>query len=921
MKNFLLSLGVMLCFTASFAQIAVTVNSQTNVTCFGGSDGAISVVASGGTPPYAYNWSSLPFTTSSVTNLPAGTYTVTVTDAASMTATTAAIITQPPSIVTTITSNPSSCTSPSGFIALNTAGGTTPYTYLWSNGSTAPQLGNLFPGLYWVTVVDANGCTAIDSAFISGGTTLFLNSVVTYDTCQGTACVVVFGPPNAFYSWSNGAQGQQACGLSDGTYTIFANDNFGCSAVETVTIINPAAMQVAAASTPASCGNDGAVVSTVVNGVLPYTYLWNTGDTTSQVINLPAGNYTVSITDANGCVATATTTVASGSFTLDSTSIIQATCQTASNGSATIVVSGSNPPFTYAWSNSATTNSITGLLPGTYIVTVTDNGGCFLVQTFQVGAIGLQISTTVLTPANCLTGASGSLQATVLNGDAPYSYAWSNGSTADTASGLSLGGYTVTATDANGCTAVRHQFLTTAANCYTQIGGRVYFDADTDCNYTVADLGIAGLMVKIEPGYYAYTQANGSWATTVRQGNYSVSVPNVGQAINLLNTCGIDTLPVSVIDTTTVTGLDIPKTTNTVNDIGVSLYCGTARPGFIQLNNVTIRNYGFTTADFSGSVVLDNALTAVPTFGNTAGLVIDSITYSPTTIYYSYVGLAPQQQVYFYIYVAVPVLPTVTIGQLVSHAASVNLLNNTDQNTLNNTYSCSSEIRASYDPNDKQVFNANNESIDGPATVEDTLLHYLIRFQNTGNDTAFNIVVRDTLDENLNISSFRFIAASHNVEIEFYEERIVHFVFNNILLPDSIVNEPDSHGFIEFDIEVLDKTQLLPVSNQAAIYFDFNPPIYTNTVTTQRTVGISEANLVPVHTFPNPTTGLLSVNLGGLPIVAVEMYDMMGRKVLSNEVENALQADVNASDLSNGMYIIRIQSGGVWYQDRLVVGK
>lgn len=922
MKDLLLILCASFFFTVLSAQITVTSTAQSDVTCFGGSDGSVSVTVTGGTPPYTYNWSPVGSGSNTIANLPAGTYTVLVTDAASNTATTTVIINQPMGITTFINTSPSACGASNGSAVLSVTGGTAPYTFQWSNGSTAPQIGNLPSGIYWVSVVDANGCLAVDTAFIGGGTNLTVNTSVVYDSCQGTACIVAQAPgTNPFYQWSIGATTQQICSLPNGTYGVTVTDVNGCSASQSVTVVNQTALQAAAASTPATCGNDGGVVSTASGGVPPYTYLWSNNAITSQVNNLPAGNYTVTITDANGCATTASTTVASGSFTLDSTSIANATCLTASNGGAAIFVSGTNPPFTYLWSNAATSNSVSGLSSGTYVVTVTDNGGCVLVQTFQVGTDNLQINTSNITLANCVSGLGGTLQALPINGTAPYSYAWSNGSTADTASGLNIGGYTVTVTDDNGCQAIRHQFVYSSQNCYTRISGKVYFDSDSDCSYTAADLGVSGVVVKVDPGYYAYTQPNGNWSATVRQGSYNVSVPNTGNAANLLNTCSIDTLQFNAVDTNAIVAIDFPKTAIFTDDISIWLYCGVARPGFNQNNSVTIKNNGFVTADFSGTLILDNVFTAAPLMYNLGGIVVDSITFNPTTVHFSYSGLGAQQQLTFSYYNAVPTLPTVSIGQALTQSATVSLLNNTDQNLINNTSWCSTVVTGSYDPNDKQVFNANNESIDGPATVEDTLLRYLIRFQNTGTDTAFTVVIRDTLDEHLNVSSFRFIAASHNVEIEFYEERIVHFVFNNILLPDSNVNEPASHGFVEFDIEVLNKTQLDEVSNQAAIYFDFNPPIYTNTVVTARMVGIAETVTVPMHVFPNPTSGLLSVNIGGLPIESVELYDLMGKKVLTKIDKGTLQAEVDASVLEGGIYIVRVMSGGSSYQERVVIAR
>lgn len=919
MKKLLLTLMGVVCIAAiSFAQLTVNLTT-TPVSCSGGSDGSITPTTTGGNPPYIYTWNN-GSVASVLTNLPAGSYTVTVTDGVGITATATGVVIEPSRLVAIASSSGGSCTTSFGSAWVSATGGTNPYSFLWSNGATTPQVSGLLPGVYSVSVIDANGCAVSDTVLIQQGT-LNISVATVYDSCAGTACgVATAAGTSATYLWSNGFSGPTNCGLVDGTYTLTATDNFGCTATQTIVVNNQPTLNLVASSTAASCGSDGTAAVSVTGGASPYTYLWSNNIASPQIGNLPAGNYSITVTDANGCIATESVTVASGSFTVLSSSATAETCFGAGNGTASLVVSGTNPPFSFSWSNGDTSSTITGLSGGVYIVTVTDNSGCFLVQTLVVGNSSLQVSVNQTNAANC-AGSSGTLVATPQNGTAPYTYLWSNGSTVDSASNLPVGGYTVTVTDANGCSAVIHRFVTVSQACYTLLQGRVYVDLDGDCSYTSGDLGLSGYMVSIQPGFYAYTNNSGMWSAYVPLGNYSVVVSNTGAGSSLIDTCGIDTLVVNLIDTNAVTGLDFPKSSVSPNNIGVSVYCGVARPGFVQYNNVSITNYGVYTANASGSVVLSNAVTAVPTFNLPAGITVDSITYSPTTINYSVVGLLPQQTLYFGIYVTLPTIPTVSLGQVLTHSASINLLNATDLALANNTAFCTTTLVGSYDPNDKQVFNASGQSVDGPAAIEDTLLRYLIRFQNTGTDTAFNVVIRDTLDVDLNVSSFRFIAASHNVDIQFFEERIVHFVFNNILLPDSNVNEPMSHGYVEFDIEVLDKAQLNEVNNQAAIYFDFNPPIYTNTVATQRTVGIAEQVQVPVTVFPNPTNGQLSINLGGMMVEQVELYDLMGKRIYGALFAPVVQANIDATGVANGLYIVRIRSGANWYQDRVVVAK
>lgn len=924
MKNQLLTLVAILLFGTSYGQLSITTNILP-ISCYGGSDGMIEVFATGGVSPYTYTWvmdgSTLFVTTSFITNLPASDIFVYVTDNVGATVGDTIEMLDPPIWNIATTTTPATCGANDGTISLTFSGGTAPYTFQWNNGSTVMNPTQLSAGTYNVTITDANGCSYTELATVTTTGSLAVNTFVQYDSCQGTACIVASTVPNATYSWSNGAVTPQICGLPDGTYNVTVTGPSGCTGFAIETVVNATVLQAAATSTPASCGSDGSVISTATGGTPPYTYAWNTLDNTSTVSNLPAGNYTVTVSDVNGCSTTATTNIANGSFSLDSITVTQATCNISADATATLYVSGSNPPFSYTFNGTTGSNNVfTGLSIGTYSVTVTDGGGCILVQSFTVTQANLQVQTGIVQQSNCLTGQAGSLFATALNGLPPYNFAWSDGSITDTVANLTTGGYTVTVTDASGCSAVRHQFVTSAVNCRAKVMGKVYVDADSSCAFSTGDIGVRYMMVNTGGYNNGYTDINGNWFAYLDAGVYYVKALNIGNNAHLGNICGTDSITVTVLDTTTITGIDFLKTAEVPHNVGVWLNCGVVRPGFTQTVTANLFNYGYSAADGHGTVTLDPAFSAINSYAASNGIVIDSVSSTqPITLYYSYTGLPPQQNVSIQLYVQVPLIPTVFLGQLVTNSATVTLDNNTDLALDNNSSSCTTTVVGSYDPNDKQVFNANNESIDGPATIGDTLLRYLIRFQNTGTDTAFTVVIRDTLDEHLNVSSFRFIAASHNVEIEFYEERIVHFVFNNILLPDSNVNEPGSHGFVEFDIEVLNKTQLDEVSNQAAIYFDFNPPIYTNTVVTARMVGISETTQLPVHVFPNPTSGLLSVNIGGQPIELVEIYDLMGRKVMVQAVGNSIQAEIDATDLNGGVYIVRVLSGGSWFQERVVV--
>ena len=229
------------------------------------------------------------------------------------------------------------------------------------------------------------------------------------------------------------------------------------------------------------------------------------------------------------------------------------------------------------------------------------------------------------------------------------------------------------------------------------------------------------------------------------------------------------------------------------------------------------------------------------------------------------------------------------------------------------------EVIGSYDPNDKRAFPrgyAAAHYIDNATPLE-----YHIRFQNTGTDTAFTVVVEDALDPRLDISTFRPLAASHPYQVAFGLNDTVRFVFNDILLPDSFVNEPLSHGFIRFAIELeADLPLETVVTNRAGIYFDFNAPIITNEVF--HTVGreflvVSTPSVVlprlAVSTYPNPATDTWYLQLDGLPDVReleLTLVDAWGRVVRKTALVTN-PAAVPVSGLTEGVYFYQLRRGGV----------
>jgi hypothetical protein len=255
------STGCATTFTALVTQPAALTASTavTPVSCYGGSNGTITLTVTGGTPSYTYNWGQGKPTTQNLTGLSAGTYNVTVTDAHSCTATASGIVTQPSAALTvtvTQTTNVSCFGGSNGAITLSVTGGTGPYTYKWADqtGSGQYQRTGLVAGTYSVTVTDPRGCTATLSITITQPAKLALSVAVTQPTCptapfNGAITLTVTGGTGTdTYSWSNlsgSRQPQNQTGLGPGTYTVVVTDANSCNATISATL-------VATSSTPAS---------------------------------------------------------------------------------------------------------------------------------------------------------------------------------------------------------------------------------------------------------------------------------------------------------------------------------------------------------------------------------------------------------------------------------------------------------------------------------------------------------------------------------------------------------------------------------------------------------------------------------------------------------------------------------------------
>jgi len=424
-------------------------------------DGSIDITVGGGTPGYTFNWSNGE-TTEDVSGLASGSYSVTVTDATSCSDVQFYTVPSISSgVAATSTSTDELCGNAAGTINVTVTGGTTGYTYNWSNGTTTEDLNNLSAGIYDLTVTDASGCSImLSDTIINDNGSLAATSTSTDAICTnaaGTIDVTVTGGTAGYtYNWSNGETTEDLSNLSAGIFDLTVTDANGCIATLSDTITNDNGnLAATSTNTNAICTNAaGAIDVTITGGTAGYTYGWSTGETTEDLSNLNAGVFNFTVTDANGCVATLSDTVSATNASLTVVSSITNGSCTALNGSIDITVTGGTAGYTYLWSTGETTEDLASIGAGSYSVIATDINGCSGVDTNQVSNTGvgvnlLSIDTTLVSCASCTDGV---LDITVDILNAPHTFVWSNGETTEDINNLAAGSYTVTITNNGGCT-------------------------------------------------------------------------------------------------------------------------------------------------------------------------------------------------------------------------------------------------------------------------------------------------------------------------------------------------------------------------------------------------------------------------------------------------------------------------------------
>ncbi len=459
--------------------------SGTNVSCYGANDGYIEAQVSGGIGPYEIFWrgpDSLEWDMANIYNLPAGDYAyeLVVIDANQCSFATEITLTQPDTLIqaSSITSDYNgfqvSCADATdGSIELAATGGSGGFTYAWTGpngdmGATA-ELSDLAGGVYGVLITDMNGCTLYHPVIMEAPQPLVIDLMAADVTCSGNNDGMIYaavdGGAGAYQlSWTGpGAtvpELLELSGLQPGTYCLTILDANNCSVQECITVTTPEELTASALATNADCGvNNGTVDLSVIGGTAPYAYTWSNGADTPDLMDLGAGTYNVSITDANNCATTASAVVIGTPAVTASAETLDVVCNGDAAGSITLTVITGAAPFTYAWSNGSTAADQSGLLAGSYAVMINDANGCSSEATYTISqSEGLTIDPIVSTYDHGYNVSSyqandGSISIHVSGGNAPYNYEWSNGQLDQSINNLPAGEYAVEVTDMNGCSA------------------------------------------------------------------------------------------------------------------------------------------------------------------------------------------------------------------------------------------------------------------------------------------------------------------------------------------------------------------------------------------------------------------------------------------------------------------------------------
>ncbi len=453
--------------TEKVEPLSIAITEKESIKCAGDKTAAIAVQVTGGKAPFQYKWNNPAVAGDAPSGLSAGGYQVTVTDATGKTSFAAVVVPQPePFALIAIAQSPATPGSADGKAQAQATGGVTPQSFKWDNGETTAVATRLTPGQHSVTATNPSGCVATATVRILENIQPLKilisekSSIKCADEKSAALTVLVNGGKAPFqYTWNNPAlTGDQPAGIAAGDYVLTVTDALNVTSVATVSVKQPERLSLTVTvQAPASTGNkDGKALAQPTGGAGNYMFQWQSGESGNAATRLAPGNNGVTVTDANGCVATATVAISENIQPL-AISISEKTnikCAGEKTAALAVQVSGGKGPFKYKWNNAALSgDQLTALSAGDYLLTVTDAAGTTSTASISVAQpSALALTATVQSPAS--TGnADGKAEAKATGGTGAQSFKWDNGETSALAVKLEPGQHRVTVTDANGCSA------------------------------------------------------------------------------------------------------------------------------------------------------------------------------------------------------------------------------------------------------------------------------------------------------------------------------------------------------------------------------------------------------------------------------------------------------------------------------------
>ncbi len=456
-----------LCFVSDTAIVnqpdeIIILDSITHVLCYGESKGIIDLSTFGGFPPYTYLWNDSS-TNQDLVNIPAGTYSVLVKDFKNCPTNMLYTVNQPffP-ITSSIIGKDLTCFgSLNGSANLTVAGGTNPYSFVWSTADSTEDIFNLSSGTYSVYIKDNNGCDTTNQIIISEPQKLIINESINHLSCfkdsSGSIDILISGGILPYtILWDNGEVTYNINNLIAGTYNVSVSDDSLCTINKSIIVTQPDKLSTSHITNPLSCYNinDGSIDLTVSGGSKPYIYTWSNGINTQDLNNLSKGLYSVVVVDSNLCIDSLSIFVNSPQqLYIDSFFVKDILCFGESTGQINLFsVSGGTGSYTYSWSDGSNNQDLSNSKAGLYNLKITDFNNCDRDYNFIINEPNAPfLETSSIKNVSCFSGDDGQINFSITGNTPPYSFLWNNNIINSSIFNLSSGIYEVRVTDVNGC--------------------------------------------------------------------------------------------------------------------------------------------------------------------------------------------------------------------------------------------------------------------------------------------------------------------------------------------------------------------------------------------------------------------------------------------------------------------------------------